>query len=197
MPDFILSTGGKPWIENFRNEEKARKAVNYRGYKLTSIELATAEAKEQFERERADRVESPKPEGPGRQAGTGGGCGVTEENLGELWNLTKLGKPLRRLSLVLAFIFAIAAIHLFYLHTTIEALHAREVLRVIALFESWAPPFFCVSILIYFLIRGVNYVGNLGIYIGIVVYFPLSLYAIFLVFFAALFLQSYMETLIF
>ena len=64
MPDFILSTGGKPWIENFRNEERARKAVTNRGYNLTSIEPATAEAKEQFERERADRGESPEPESP-------------------------------------------------------------------------------------------------------------------------------------
>jgi hypothetical protein len=197
MPDFLLSTGGKPWIENFRNEEKARKAVNYRGYRLTSIEPATAEAKAQFERERTQEGESPNLEGPGQQVRKGGGRGVAEGTLGEPWDITKLGKPLRLLSLVLAFIFAIAAIHLFYLHTTIEALHAQEVLRVIALFESWAPPFFCVSILIYFLIRGVNYVGNLGIYIGIVVYIPLSLYAIFLVFFAALFLLFYMKTLIF
>ena len=64
MPDFILSTGGKPWIESFRNEKKARKAVTYRGYKLTSIELATAEAKEKFERERADRGEGPESESP-------------------------------------------------------------------------------------------------------------------------------------
>jgi len=102
MPDFILSTGGKPWIENFRNEEKARKAVNYRGYKLTSIEPATAEAKAQFENERADTNESPNLEDPGRQVRKGGERGVAEENLRELWSLTKLGKPLRRLSLVLA-----------------------------------------------------------------------------------------------
>jgi lipopolysaccharide export LptBFGC system permease protein LptF len=47
VPDFILSTAGEQtWIENFPNEKKARKAVAYRGYELTSIVLATAEAKE-------------------------------------------------------------------------------------------------------------------------------------------------------
>lgn len=54
MPDFILTTSGKPWIENFRDEKRAHKAVARRGHRLTKIVLATAEAREQFEREKTE-----------------------------------------------------------------------------------------------------------------------------------------------
>lgn len=54
MPDFILTASGKPWIESFRDEKRAHKAVAKRGHRLTKIVLATPEAREQFDREKIE-----------------------------------------------------------------------------------------------------------------------------------------------
>ena len=56
MPEFVLTTHEKTWIEYFRDEEMARQAVAKRGAKLTKIVLASVVAGEQIEARPTDII---------------------------------------------------------------------------------------------------------------------------------------------